>query len=54
MVEANLEANQMNQLDGAGIDGVCDMDTYDWYKDIIFYLQYMKAPKRLSDFRKGP
>ena len=29
MIEANLEANQINQLDDSWRDNLCDMDTFD-------------------------
>ena len=49
MIEANLEANQINQLDDNYREDLCDMDTSDWYKDVIYYLQTMKSPSGLTD-----
>ena len=49
MVEENLEANQITQLDDDYRDDLCDMGTSDWYKGVIYYLQHMKAPLGLID-----
>ena len=52
MIEANLEENQINQLDDHYRDDSCDMDTLDWYKDVVYYLQNMKSPPGLIDNQK--
>ena len=52
MIEANLEANHINRFDDHSVDVFCDMDSLDWYKDIIYYLQNMKSPPRLIDNKK--
>ena len=52
MIEANLEANQINQFDDSCRDNLCDMDTFDCYRDVIYYLQNMKSPPRLIDNHK--
>ena len=36
MTEANSEANQIDQFDDNSIGAFCDMDSLDWYKDIIY------------------
>ena len=52
LTEANLEENEINQLDDNCRDNLCDMDTSDWYKDVIYYLQNMKSPSELTDNQK--
>lgn len=52
MIEANLEANQINQLDDSCRDNSCDMDKSDWYKDVIYYLHNMKSPLELINNEK--
>lgn len=52
MIEANLEENQINQLDDSFRENLCDMDTSDCYKDVIYYLQNMKSPSELTDNQK--
>ena len=49
MTEANLEENQVNQIDDNCSDNVCDMDTSDWYRDVVYYLQNMKSPPKLAN-----
>ena len=39
-------------MDGSCRDNLCDMDTSDWYEDVIYYLQNMKSPKKLTDNQK--
>ena len=49
MTKANLEENQINQLDDSCRENICDMDTYEWYKDVIYYSQKMKSLSELTD-----
>ena len=49
MIDANIEANQINQLGDNCREDLCDMDISDWYKDVIYYLQTMKSPSELTD-----
>ena len=49
MIEANLELNQINQLDDHNVDTFCDMEFSEWYKDIVYYLQNMVSPPKLID-----
>ena len=44
--------NQINQLSDDYRDNLCDMDTSNWYKVIIFYLKHMKAPLGLIENQK--
>lgn len=39
MAETNLEENYINQLDDGCRSDICDMDTCEWYKNVIFFLQ---------------
>ena len=52
MTEENLEANQINQLDDNFKEDLYDMDTSNWYKDVIYCLQTMKSPSELIDNQK--
>ena len=49
MIEANLEDNKSDQLDDHCRDDSCDMDTSDWYKDVIYYLKSMESPLGLTN-----
>ena len=49
MTEANLEANQINQLDDHNVDTSYDMEFLEWYKDIVYYLQNMRSSLGLID-----
>ena len=52
MIEANLEENQINQFDDSCRDNLCHIDTSDWYRDVIYYLQNMKYPPRFKNNQK--
>ena len=52
MTEANLDANQINQLDDHNVDTFCDMEFLELYKDIIYYLQNMRSPPGLTNNQK--
>ena len=49
MAEANLDANQINFIEEERRAYICDMDTCEWYADVIYYLQHMVSPPRLTD-----
>ena len=38
MTHANLDANQINLIEEENRAYICDLDTCDWYDDIIYYL----------------
>ena len=43
MAYENLETKEINQLSDDCKDNLCDMDTSNCYKGIIFYLKNMKT-----------
>ena len=52
MAQSNLDANQINDACEDLKPNTYDMDQCDWYKDIIYYLQYMQDPPHLVDNEK--
>ena len=49
MAQANLDANQINLTKEENRAYICDLDTCDWYADIIYYLNHMIAPPHMID-----
>ena len=47
MTQANLDANKINLIEEENGAYICDLDTCDWYVDIIYYLQHMIAPPHM-------
>ena len=40
-------------MDNDQIPYLCDMYSYDWYRDIIHYSQYMCCPPKMNDNEKS-
>lgn len=52
MAGANLEANQVNHVYSEVRTKMCDMDDYDWYHRVIFYLRNLITPPSLIENQK--
>jgi len=49
MAESNLDANQINLVIENLKYNLCDMDHYEWYTNVIYYLQHMEDPSHLTE-----
>ena len=52
MTQTNLDVNQISLIEEENRAYICDLDTCDWYADIIYYLQHMIAPSHLTNNEK--
>ena len=52
MAQSNLDANLINMVENDLRLGLCDMDHYEWYTNIIHYLQHMEPPSHLIQNEK--
>lgn len=52
MAQSNLDANQLNTVtDDLRFDS-CDMSHYEWYANVIHYLQHIEVPSHLIENEK--
>ena len=49
MDQSNLDANQINVVNEDDRSYTCDMDDYESYINVLYYLKHMEAPSHLND-----
>lgn len=47
-----MDANHINLVIDDLRSDLCDMDQYEWYKNVIYYLQHMEGPSNLRKNEK--